>query len=146
MGESIEKSGSKRVNTRNLTKRVHKICKELGCPEPAEFLAYVVGGVDPRNVSSLYRYLHTLKNKVGDKGISRKQWTKILELLEETPTSFEPIYLSESIQAANKLLEYLYAKQKAVEVTGSVGAIVGNVEKMDAKEIRQMKEIFDREF
>lgn len=145
MGDSIENRGAKRVNTRTLTENVQKICKELGCPEPAEFLTYIACGVDPREVNSLYRYLHTLKKKIGEKRISRKQQDKIFALLEETP-SFDPVYLSESIAAATKLLEYLYAKQKAVEVTGSVGAIVGNIEKMDSKGIKQLKTLFDKEF
>ena len=141
---SIANEGAKRLNTRNLTTQVAEICKDLGAPSPGEFLAYVSAGVDPRTVNTLYQYLNTLKRKRDE--LTDPQWEKVFELLDETPCSFEPIDLTTSLAAVMKLMEFLHAKQKAVEVSGVVGAAVGTIEKMDKKGIKAMKEIFDKEF
>jgi len=142
----MEKAGSQRLNTRDLTTQVREICEQFECPEPGPFLAHIMAGNDPRSRSELLALLQNIVNKRRDRGPSRRQWEEICDLVDNLPSNFEFVNQATSIDAARKLLEYLYAKQKAVEFSGTVSAAVGHVDKMSKKEIMEFVEKYENDY
>jgi hypothetical protein len=142
---TYEKSKQKAINVKNLTTRVSEICEQFGIPEPGLFLAHIMAGFDPRGGGQLYQYLHRLRTKIGDKRPTAAQWERICFLLDLTP-NFEPLDLGTSLGAAMRLMDYLHPKQKAFEVSGSLGTVAATVENLTKAEILEFKKLFEKEF
>lgn len=148
MGDSILDSGQRRLNLKNLTEEIAKLCKRFDCPEPGTFLGHVMAGFDPRESNVLARFLRRTIDKAGRPErlkLSKAQTEKLYLILDTFP-NFDNVDLATSIEAAKQLMQFLYAKMKTVEVSGEMKAAVGTVDKMTKKDFKEFLETFDKEY
>lgn len=139
---------SKRLDA--LRDKVARLCGETDVPEPAEFLASVMSGTDPRRRDPLLRslVLSAVRENGGDRTTppSPDDWSFIVDLvLDSGLYDAEPVPLDVSYAAAKELLQYLESKLKAVEVSGTLDANV-HVVPLSDEEIQRFKEIWDSRF
>ena len=113
-------SGQSKGSAQNaeLLQAIRATCLRHGCPEPNEFLAGVMAGVDPRyDVSAIYDLICS----IGEKMPTAEEWDKVRNLVLYDP-AYRParVELGASIEAAKKLVDTRYPKLKTVELDGAV--------------------------
>ena len=134
-----------------LIREVDRVSADMDVPPPGEFLATVMAGRDPRDMDSP---LYTLVQKIALRAFQTGQndmpeeseWAAIKSLVLETDHYRQArVSIEQSIQAATKLMEYLHAKMKAVEMTGGVGVQL-DVKPLTGDDVKAFKERFEDEF
>lgn len=142
---------TKNEKLEDLKNAVADLCQETNVPEPGVFLAEIMSGRDPRNqCSKLYTFVKQLAESGEEPNEVDFEYIKYL-VLGVPPlftSQYEPerVDINQSIRAAEKLIEYLYAKLKAVEVSGNVGLDVRVLPPLSDEEIKRFKERWDKEF
>lgn len=132
--------------TMDMVSEISEFCDSEGVANPARFLAEVMAGKDPRNrVSRLWEIVTRAENE--NRRFTDAESEEIRGLvLSNDAYRGELVSLTESIKAAEKLCEYLYAKKKALEVSGHMTATVAVTEPLSVDEIKQLNEIFLTDF
>lgn len=121
----FELTNRKKDILEELRTAVSDLCDETNVPEPGVFLAEIMSGRDPRNqCSKLYKFVKSLAESDEEPNEIDFEYIKFL-VLGVPPlfiSQYEPerVDINQSIKAAEKLIEYLHAKLKAVEVSGNV--------------------------
>lgn len=133
-----------------LMEDVERVSKRQGSPSPGEFLATVMSGQDPRPMDSpLYELVRKIALREftgGDPHPSEEEWTTIQTMvLDSDLYKASRVPIEQSLTAAQKLMEYLHAKMKAVEVSGGLDVKV-EVKPLTGDELDAFKERFDDEF
>jgi hypothetical protein len=107
-------------DTLSLLERVQSVCLAEGCPEPIEWLAEVMSGKDPRaDASPLFHLVSLLVQQNGDGVPSPEDWKEIRDMILLDPV-YKPVRIEHtvSMRAAEKLIEHLHPKLKALDVSG----------------------------
>lgn len=127
----------------SLRERVEQLCGRVNVPTPGEFLASIMSGVDPRpRCPLLVHYVRQIRDEVPQKD----DWDFIRDLiLDSGKYDKEPVTLEESIKAAEKLMDFLHAKLKAVEIQQDINMQV-QVAPLTDDEIRRFKMIWSERF
>ena len=111
--------------------------------DPLVFLESIMNGQDPRKVSGIYKLILDI-NDFSDGDISREDWTEVVDYVISN-FKYSTVSISESINAAKTLAEYLHPKRKQIEkVDGASGTSVAG--KLTEEEIELFKEKFNDEF
>jgi hypothetical protein len=142
----MARKDKKDENGLTLLEKVQTICLKEGCPEPDEFLAAVMTGVDPRfDASPLYHLVSELSKKFGDSAPKDRDWRELRDLVLLNP-AYQPVRVDQktSMKAAERLMDHLYPKLKAVEVTGEQS--VRTVQPLTESELTQYKKNLDDEY
>lgn len=101
---------------------VKAICDARGLKEPLEFLASLMEGHDPRELSKIYTMAESIEeDNFGDPPDS-EQWEELLNLIR-TQYKHAPVAVGISKAAATELAQYQHSKRKSVEIS-NVGAQV----------------------
>jgi hypothetical protein len=98
-----------------IDKMILDVLGVAGKSQPAEFLAKLVAGIDPRGrTSELYNLVRGIQ-KTGETP-SKKQWEEIVDLVCRTDDYRDaPVSLEISTKAAIQLMEYLHPKLRATD-------------------------------
>ena len=134
----------KRTDNKALFEAIEKVCRDGGVDEPAQFLASVMTGTDPREpVSELFR----LVLKIGEDRPTQGQWEELRTLVLESP-AYKPTRVSfaASQKAAKTLLEYLHPKLKSTEVSARLSAAVGITAPLTPEDVKTFEDWFTGEF
>lgn len=127
----------------DLVRNVKATCLRYGIPEPDQFLAEVMSGRDPReDVSELYELIRSI-------GVTRppteEEWALICDIVLTNPAYKPPrVGVKTSIAAAQKLVDHLYPKLKALEVSTEI-VEAGPVAKLTPEEIALFKESIEND-
>ncbi|NIV93754.1 hypothetical protein GWN42_13395 [candidate division KSB1 bacterium] len=105
-----------------------------------------MSGQDPRpgQVSRLYQLIKRNRNSQTP---DPDDWAELVELVlsdDRFKRDFLPADVS--IAAATKLMDFLYAKRKAVEISGHLSASVAVTQPLTVEEIEEFNEKFCAEF
>lgn len=133
-----------------LIDEVDKVARERGAPAVGEFLATVMTGKDPRPVESP---LFSLVKKIafrefvgGESFPTPEEWAAIVgEVLGSGLYERANVDIGLSTRAAERLMEYLHAKMKAIEVNANVDARI-EVVPLTGADLDAFKERFEDEF
>lgn len=139
-----------RERLRDLIKQVSKVADETGALPPGEFLATVAAGIDPRPIDSpLYTIVHRIASRGfsgGDPMPTMDEWMNIQEIvLNSGEYKKSRVSIEQSLQAATKLMDFLHAKMKAVELTGDLDVKL-EVKPLTGADLDAFKERFEDEF
>ena len=130
----------------NLAQDLGEYCDDTGTPDPGRFLAEIMGGQDPRpgSTSKLWELINKFRNEdIPDE----YTWGEIKSLvLSDDRYRRNFVDIDQSIKAAERLAEYMYAKRKAVEVSGHISASVAVTRPLTIEEIELFEEHFCGEF
>ena len=113
--------------------------------DPLVFLEAIMNGQDPRRLSSVYELIMEIDSFTNGE-ITKGDWN---ELVDHVSTKFKyyPVSISESINAAKTLSEYLHAKRKHLEINGDINSKADpNSNPLTEEEIMLFKEKFNDEF
>jgi hypothetical protein len=131
-----------------LIEQVEVTTKSLGGQLPGAFLASVMSGYDPREVDSP---LFTLVKKIsfrdlegGENFPTPEEWLAVSEEILSGGYERARVPVEQSQRAAEKLMEFLHAKMKAVELSGQVETVV-KVEPLTGEELERFRERFNRD-
>ena len=129
---------------------VERVTIEKGSPAPGEFLASVMSGFDPRNIESpLYDIVRKISLREftgGDPLPTMGEWTEISSIvLSDSQYRKARVPIEQSLQAAQRLMDFLHAKMKAVEVSGSMDVTL-EVKPLSGADLDAFKERFENEF
>jgi len=133
-----------------LIKSVDSTATELAAPDVPSFLTSVMAGTDPRDIDS---ELYTLVKRIvfreftgGSPQPDSDEWTQIVNIvLNSGRYQKSPVDINQSQAAANKLMDFLHAKMKALEITGDMNVKV-EIEPLTGKALDEFKSRFDDEF
>jgi len=133
-----------------LVEEVDDVCLETGTPSPGAFLATVMAGEDPRPVESeLFKLVKRIAYRDlmgGDPFPSKEEWLELVSIVLGSDAYVKtPLDASMSVRAAEKLMDFLHAKMKAVELSGATTHLV-KVEPLTAEEVDLFRERFNDEF
>jgi len=118
---------------------------ESGTPDPGRFLAMVMAGQDPRTGTDVSE-LWALVNQNADRRPSKADWDRIVAIvLSDDRYQRDFVSSEESLKAAKTLMEFLYAKRKAIEVSGHVSSTV-RVVSLTPEQIELFNEKFCDEY
>lgn len=132
---------SKRLDT--LREQVNQLCERVDVPNPGEFLASIMAGVDPRPRRPL---LHKLVERLDGYPPEDDEWEDIEDLILNSGLyDKQPVDIKESISAADKLMDFLHAKLKAIEIQQEVSMSV-QVAPLTRKEAEMFEEIWRERF
>lgn len=111
--------------------------------DPAEFLAEIVAGRDPRPLdTSLYELIKDLDAE--DEMPSKDEWAIIKHMVLHTDKyKRERVSVEESTKAAMKLMEFLHPKQKSVEIEGTLHHEHKILPTLNKKEMKAFKKVFE---
>lgn len=112
--------------------------------DPLVFLESVMNGQDPRRLSDIYNLVMEIQD-FSDGEPSSEDWAEIVDLVISR-YRYHHVSLGESSQAAKTLAEYLHAKRKHVEMSGSRNGGQSEVPPLTEEEIMLFKEKFNDEF
>lgn len=134
-----------------LQKTVEDLMREKGAEygDPAEFLASIVAGIDPRPIkSALYKLVKQIDESVGVDGLpDATDWSMIKHLvLDSGCYTHERVDISTSMNAALKLIEFLHPKQKAVDLSATVDATVRVLPALTDEEMDLFNQFFKENF
>ena len=147
----IEKQSTQLNQLQRLIDEVDRVAIESGSPAPGEFLARVMAGEDPRPLDS---YLYTLVKRIafrefsgsGENYPTPEEWATVVEtVLGSDEYRKAPITIDQSLRATEKLMEYLHAKMRSIEVQGNLGIRL-EVKPLTGEDLDKFKEKFDEEF
>lgn len=113
--------------------------------DPLVFLEAIMNGQDPRKFSGIYELIMEIDNfSNGD--ISPSDWTEIVDYTIDH-AKYKDVSLTESHSAARTLAEYLHAKRKNIEMSGTgFGGDSIDSDPLTEEEIELFKEKFNDEF
>lgn len=136
---------TKKENKDTLKQRINNLCKQTNTPLPAEFLASVMAGIDPRKEEgSLYKLVNRIA--LSGKRPNKEQWETICEIILSTDAYMKDrVDSATSIKAAEKLIEFLEPKLKAVELSGTLNHNVAVVP-MTKEQVKQFKEFWKEQY
>jgi hypothetical protein len=104
---------------------IEKYLQDINIPVPHLFLASIMAGIDPRPDKS--QIFELVKEMAAEEDLDGKPdadaW-EALKLLVFNEYQKESVVLGDSIGASKELLQYMYPKKKAIEVTGEMGHLV----------------------
>jgi hypothetical protein len=104
---------------------IEKFLQDIDIPVPHLFLASIMAGIDPRPDKS--QIFELVKEMIGNEDIeglpSLDDWATLKNLVFEHYQK-EFVVLGDSIGASKELLQYMYPKKKAIEVSGEMGHLV----------------------
>lgn len=123
--------------------KVQTLCSELKIPSPVEFLTRIMGGTDPRRVSSVYLKIKELESEYGTEPPDEYDWLDLVELIKQEYRG-SIVEISKSQDAAKQLMEYMHPKRKAIEMT-QVAQVVDST-KLTRREIKNLRKAFDLDF
>jgi len=130
----------------DLAQELGKYCDDTGAPDPGRFLAELMAGQDPRpgQTSRLYQLVKRGRN---EETPEPEDWAEIVEIVTSDDRFMRDFVPADvSFQAATKLMDFLYAKRKAVEISGHLSASVAVTEPLTVEEIERFEETFFSEF
>lgn len=105
---------------KTLEESVRILCDELKVPEPVEFLAQVMAGHDPRQLSDIYQMILDFEDQYGDGEVPDQwDWVELVVKIKEK-YQFFPVILDQSFDAAKRIMEYTHAKKKQVDHSGHI--------------------------
>lgn len=147
----IDKQSIQMNQLQRLIEDVDKVAQEHGSPPPGEFLANVMAGRDPRPVDSpLFTLVKGIAYReftgAGDPFPSPDEWQLIVEIvLGSEDYQKAPVSIEHSMRAGEKLMEYLHAKMKRVEVQGALDVQL-RVEPLTGDDLEAFRERFNKDF
>ena len=129
----------------DLLKNIRAICLKNAIPEPDEFLAEIMAGIDPRFATSpLYDLVTSVAHE--QRQPTPDEWSAVVEFVSENPAmKFSRVDLQISLAAAHKLFEHLHPKPKSLEITGEIEPIVRTLP-LTEDELRAQKKVFDEHY
>lgn len=138
------------IQLRRLIDDVDRVATEKGIPAPGEFLAMIMAGQDPRPMDSpLYELVKRIQFREfagGDAYPTPAEWSDIIDMvLNSDEYRRSRIGIEQSLRASEKLMEYLHAKMKAVEVSGGLDVKL-EVTPLTGDELDAFKAKFEDEF
>ena len=104
---------------------IEKFLQDRNMPVPHLFLASIMAGVDPRPDKS--QIFEMVKEMAAEEDLDGKPDADAWELLKALVFANyqkESVVLGDSIGASKELLQYMYPKKKAIEVSGEMGHLV----------------------
>lgn len=101
---------------------IDAICAAKGAKEPLEFLASLMAGHDPRQLSEVYIMAETIEDENFGDPPDAEQWEELLALIKRL-YKYEKVPVGISKAAATTLAEYQHAKRKSVELHTSGVAV-----------------------
>jgi len=131
-----------------LRDEVSRLCERTDVPEPGEFLASLMSGTDPRPRSNLlFKYIKNIVDELGPEvPPTPDEWEFIVDIILNSGLyENEPVSLDVSVQSANKLMDFLHAKLKAIELNAEID-INARVVPLSDDEIKRFKEVWDSRF
>jgi hypothetical protein len=147
----IEKQSTQLNQLQRLIDEVDRVATESGAPAPGEFLARVMAGEDPRPLDSP---LYTLVKRIafrefsgqGESFPTPEEWsTVVCMVLDSDEYQRARVTMDQSIKAGERLMEYLHAKMRSIEVQGNLG-IKLEVKPLTGEDLDAFKERFNDEF
>jgi hypothetical protein len=135
----------KKEKQESLKQRINNLCKQTNTPLPAEFLASVMAGIDPRKEEgSLFKLIN--KIALSGRQPTREQWEMVCDIVLSTDAYMKDrIDSVTSIKAAEKLIEFLEPKLKAVELSGTLNHNV-SVAPMTKEQVKQFKDWWKEQY
>lgn len=130
---------------------VDKVAKEQGSPPPGEFLAHVMTGHDPRPVEApIYALVKKIAFReftdTGEAFPTPDEWALIVEIiLGSGEYDKAPVSIEHSMRATEKLMEFLHAKMKRVEVQGALDVQL-KVEPLTGDDLEAFRAKFQSDF
>jgi len=147
----IDKHSTQMNQLQRLIKEVDTVASDKGSPAPGEFLARVMAGEDPRPIDApLYALVKRIAFREfsgqGDAYPTPDEWSLITEVVLSTDEYKQArVGVEQSLRAAEKLMEYLHAKMKSVEVQGQLDVRL-EVVPLTGDDLTEFKARFDDEF
>jgi len=113
--------------------------------DPLVFLESIMSGQDPRRLSSIYELIMEIDSFTNGE-LSKEDWAEIVDHVN-TRFKYHTVSMSESINAAKTIAEYLHPKRKQIDIGGNnTGATDPSQQPLTAEEIELFKEKFNDEF
>jgi len=113
--------------------------------DPLVFLESIMNGQDPRRLSSIYELVNEI-DSFSNGELSKSDWAEIVDHVCDR-FKYHTVPLGDSLAASKTLAEYLHAKRKQVEITGSQeGTIDPSNNPLTEEEIELFREKFNDEF
>lgn len=133
-----------------LIEQVDRVSDERGSMPVGEWLATVMSGLDPRPINSplydLVRKSAMREYTGGDPRFTDEECELIRHLVLETDEyKHARVTLDQSMSAANKLMDFLHAKMKAVEVSGGLDVRL-EIQPLTEAELDAFRARFDDEY
>ena len=147
----MDKSSVQLNQLQRLINDVDKVAKESGAPAPGEFLARVMSGEDPRPIDSpLYGLVKRIGfrefHNQGDPYPTPEEWGMICEMvLGSDEYQKSRVDIDQSLNAASRLMEYLHAKMKRVEIQGGLDIQI-EVKPLTGADLDAFHERFSNDF
>ena len=123
---------------------VEQACAEAGAKEPLEFLAALVSGHDPRQLSDVYIMAETIEEENFGDPPNDEQWEELLNLIRQQ-YKHSPVPVAVSKSAATTLAEYQHSKRKSIEIHAAAGGPV-DLPPLTEKELELFEEWFSAQF
>jgi len=137
----------KRLSSASLHKDVGRVMESSGIGSPAEYLATVMSGEDPRiEGSRLLDIISGIRDRGLDELPSLDEWIEISEIIS-TNEMYSKVLLpiEHSTRAAEQLAKYLYSQKSESKNHNEVKAEI-KIEPLSKKEMKRFKKIFESEF
>ena len=112
--------------------------------DPLVFLESVMNGQDPREFSGIYKLICEI-DSFSDGNISNSDWNEIVDYVSRR-FKYDTVPMSDSMNAAKTLAEYLHAKRKQIENINGNSSEDPNNSPLTEEEIILFKEKFNDEF
>lgn len=114
--------------------------------EPAQFLAALMAGKDPRKRSSeLYKLMKRINDE--ERQPNEDEWIEMKELVLYTDLYRPaPVSLDESAKAAKELMAYLHAKLRSTTVKGKIAHKHVVYKELTPEEIEEFEQWFTDQF
>ena len=147
----IDKHKTQLNQLQRLIDAVDSVASDMGSPPPGEFLATVMAGTDPRPIEApLYALVKRIAFREfsgqGDAFPTPEEWSMITETVLSTDEYKQSrVTLDQSLRASERLMEYLHAKMKSIEVSGAMNVRV-EVAPLTGADLDEFKARFDNEF
>lgn len=132
----------------SLIEQVDGTTKELGGQLPGAFLASIMSGYDPREIDSP---LFTITKKIsfrdlegGENFPTKEEWDAISTIILSGGYEKTRVPVEHSQRAAERLMEFMHAKMKAIELSGNLDMVV-KVEPLTGEELDRFHERFNRD-
>lgn len=122
---------------------VEQICAAKGAKEPLEFLAALVAGHDPRELSRIYTMAEAIEEENFGDPPTDEQWEELLQTIRQL-YKYAPVGVGVSKSAATTLAEYQHPKRKSIELAGTASLV--EVTPLTPEELDLFEEWFHAQF
>ena len=113
--------------------------------DPIVFLESIMGGQDPRRMSSIYELIMEI-DAFSNGDLSSGDWSEIVDHVSDR-YKYYSVPLSDSIAASKTLAEYLHPKRKQIEINGNSDSnSLVKSSPLTEEEIELFKEKFNDDF